>query len=402
MAGLAPVARRAGEVLVERVAALVLVGAAACAPERPASTDRPLSALELLAAGDSQGFERAERSRAFEFPADHGAHPGFQSEWWYVTGHLADDHGARYGYQVTLFRRALHPPGPARTDSAWECDALWMGHAALLEIAPARFHAAERFEREALGLAGAGGDPLSVRVADWSFEGRGADLFPLRLRAGDADFALALELALEKPLVLHGEGGLSRKGAAPGDASFYYSATRLSAQGTLRVGARELEVTGSSWLDREWSTSVLGEGQVGWDWFALQLDDGRELMAYQIRGSDGRPSPHGSGTLVERDGGSRALSSADFQVEVLGRWTSPASGVEYPARWRLRLPAHGLDFELVPSAADAELNLSLRYWEGPVEVRDAERGGVLVGRGYVELVGYGAATTPDSAKSGGR
>jgi predicted secreted hydrolase len=386
---------------VERVAAL-LVACAACSPAQPVQAPRALSAAELLRATASEGFARADGPRAFEFPADHGPHPDFQNEWWYVTGHLADDAGARYGYQVTLFRRALRPAGPARTDSAWECDTLWMGHAALLEIGPARFHAAERFEREALGLAGAGGEPLCVRVADWTLTGRGADLFPLRVSAGDADFALELELELAKPLVLHGEDGWSQKSAAPGNASYYYSATRLATQGTLRVDGRALAVQGSSWLDREWSTSVLDEGQAGWDWFALQLDDGRELMLYHLRGRDGRPAPQSSGTLVERDGAARALALAEFELEVLERWTSPASGVQYPARWRLRLPSAGLDLELVPESADAELDLSLTYWEGPARVLDRARGGAPVGRAYVELVGYEALADKESEKSGGR
>ncbi|HVS18586.1 MAG TPA: lipocalin-like domain-containing protein [Planctomycetota bacterium] len=371
----------------ERVALALMLCLAACAGETPTQAVRALSAAEVLTGTAPEGFARADRPRAFTFPADHGAHPDFQSEWWYVTGHLTNDDGARYGYQVTFFRRALRPDGPARTESAWESNVLWMGHAALLEVEPARFHALERFEREALGLAGAGGEPLVVRVADWTLEGTGRDLFPLRARAGDAPFALDLTLEPTKPLVLHGRDGWSRKGDEPGNSSYYYSATRLSTRGTLRVGEREFAVTGRSWLDREWSTSVLDEGQVGWDWFALQLDDGRELMLYELRLRDGTPSPWSSGTLVERDGTGRALTRDDFELEVLERWTSPASGAVYPARWRLRVPGEDLALELVPLATDAELRLSIRYWEGPAEVRDF--GGNRVGRAYVELVGYG-------------
>lgn len=264
-----------------------------------------------------------------------------------------------------------------------------MGHAALLEIDAGRFHAAERFEREALGLAGAEADPLALRVADWSLVGRADDLFPLQVRAADGAFELELELTPDGPAVLHGEGGLSRKGAAQGNASYYYSMPRLSTRGLLRLDGREVAVSGSSWLDREWSTSVLDEGQVGWDWFALQLDDGRELMLYLLRGRDGRPAPQSSGTLMGHDGVVQSLALADFSIEVLERWTSPLTGVVYPARWRLRLPAQALDLELVPYAADAELRLTLRYWEGPAEVRDRTRGGAPAGRAYVELVGYG-------------
>jgi predicted secreted hydrolase len=381
---------------VERVAVLLAL-CAACAPAAPQAARPALSAAELLRATGAERFARADGPRAFEFPADHGAHPQFQNEWWYVTGHLVDGEGTRYGYQVTLFRRALRPAQAARTDSAWESDAIWMGHAALLEIEPGRFHAAERFEREALDLAGAGGDPLTVRVDDWSLSGQGADLFPLRVEAADASFAIELELSSEKPLVLHGQGGWSQRGSAPGNASYYYSATRLATRGTLVLGGRTLAVQGSSWLDREWSTSALDEGQTGWDWFALQLDDGRELMLYHLRGDDGRTAPQSSGTLVERDGSARPLALADFELEVLERWTSPESGVRYPSRWRLRLPSQGLEFELVPEAADAELDLSLCYWEGPALVLDRARGGLPAGRAYVELVGYDG-TDPRSSR----
>ena len=198
-----------------------------------------------------------------------------------------------------------------------------------------------------------------------------------------------------------GEDGWSQRGDAPGNASYYYSATRLATRGTLVLGGRALAVEGQSWLDREWSTSALDEGQTGWDWFALQLDDGRELMLYHLRGRDGRTSPLSSGTLVERDGGARRLELADFELEVLGRWTSPRSGVAYPARWRMRLPTAGLDLELVPAAADAELDLTLCYWEGPAVVLDRARGGAPAGRAYVELVGYDVPAPQESGKPGG-
>lgn len=372
----------------ERVVASLLLALAACgggADEVPAP--RTLGAAEVLSATSPEGFARADRPRAFAFPADHAPHPEFQSEWWYATGHLETEDGARFGYQVTLFRRALRPPGPRRTGSAWETGAVWMGHAALLEVERGRFHAVERFEREALGLAGASSDPLTLRVADWTLTGTGDDLFPLRVQVGDAAFALDLELTPDKPLVLQGQAGWSRKGEEPGNSSYYYSATRMATRGTLRAGERELAVTGSSWLDREWSTSVLDEGQVGWDWFAVQLDDGRELMLYRLRQADGGVSPWSSGTLVARDGSARHLALDEASIEDLARWTSPETGTTYPARWRLSVPDEGLELEVVPYAADAELRLAIRYWEGPAEVRDGS--GRPVGRAYVELVGYG-------------
>ncbi len=183
-----------------------------------------------------------------------------------------------------------------------------MAHLALTDVAAGRFHAFERFERGALGLAGARAESFAVWTGPWIAEGVGAGTFPMRLLAVQDDVALDLVVEPAKELLLQGEHGLSQKGAAPGNASYYYSYTRLATRGRLRTAAGEHAVEGSSWLDREWSTSALEQGQVGWDWFALQLDDGRELMLYQLRGQDGSPSPESAGTLVAADGSSRALA----------------------------------------------------------------------------------------------
>jgi predicted secreted hydrolase len=183
---------------------------------------------------------------------------------------------------------------------------------------------------------------------------------------------------------LQGDRGLSRKGPEPGNASLYYSFTRMPARGTVRMAGHTLEVSGEAWMDREWSTSALGEGVEGWDWFALQLDDGRELMVYLLRRRDGTIDPFSAGTLVAADGTARRLAAKDVQVETLTHWTSPHSGVRYPARWRLSVPSAELRLELEPRLADQELRVGTRYWEGAVGVA-----GSSGGRGYVELVGYG-------------
>jgi predicted secreted hydrolase len=201
--------------------------------------------------------------------------------------------------------------------------------------------------------------------------------------------ALDLSVSAGKPVVLQGDRGLSRKGAEPGNASLYYSFTRMPARGVIRLGAETLEVTGEAWMDREWSTSALGTGVEGWDWFAMQLDDGRELMVYLLRRRDGAIDPFSAGTLVAADGTVRPLDAGDVRIETLAHWTSPRSGVRYPARWRLTLPSADLRLVIEPRLADQELIVGTRYWEGAVAIAGAAAGRPIAGQGYVELVGYG-------------
>ena len=374
--------------LIAILSALLALAACRAADSSPAGPVRRLSAVESLAGGESAGYGKALEPRDFDFPADHGPHPDYRTEWWYFTGHLESAAGRRFGYQLTFFRQALSPDMPERR-SAWATRQLYMAHFALSDVDGGAFRSFERLSRGAAGLAGAGGDkPFRVWLEDWSVESIGDDAFPVRLRARSGHLELDLELASDKPVVLHGEAGLSRKGAAAGNASYYYSLTRLSARGRLALEGREVPVTGSSWLDREWSTNVLADDQVGWDWFSVQLDDGRELMVFQLRLAAGGVDPASHGTLVEADGATRPLALADLELEVTDTWRSPRGAV-YPAGWRLRLPSQSLELELEPLLADQELDVSFRYWEGAVGVRSTAAGKRVSGRGYVELVGYG-------------
>lgn len=373
----------------------VVVGALAVAlwpagrPSSPgAGIQATLSVREALGEG-GVGFARALAPRALSFPADHGPHPDFRTEWWYYTGNLRTPTGRHFGFQLTFFRIALAPPaGDEPRASAWATRQLFVAHFAVTDTMGKRFHATSRLSREALGLAGAQPRPFRVWVEDWSVTGEEPAAVPMRLRAAQGEVALDLTLSAAKPVVLQGDGGLSRKGAEPGNASYYYSLTRMPATGVVRIGADSFEVAGLAWMDREWSTSALGPDLVGWDWFALQLQDGRDLMFYQLRRRDGSTDAFSAGSLVGADGTVRRLGAADVAIETLAHWTSVRSGVRYPARWRLTLPSENLRLEVDPRLPDQELVVGTRYWEGAVTVEGTAAGRPVIGQGYVELVGY--------------
>jgi predicted secreted hydrolase len=372
-------------VLALAIAAVAVVAALAL---WPASTPEPIQATVAVRdalAEDRAGFARALAPRPLVFPEDHGPHPDFRTEWWYYTGNLTTAAGRHVGIQLTFFRVALAPAEASR-GSAWATRQLYVAHFAVTDTAGRRFHAASRSSRAALGLAGATASPFRVWLEDWSAEEQGSGT---RLHAQDGEVAIDLTVSPGKPVVLQGDRGLSRKGPEPGNASLYYSFTRMPARGTVRLAAETLEVAGEAWMDREWSTSGLGAGVDGWDWIALQLDDGRELMVYLLRRRDGTIDPFSDGTLVASDGTARRLSPTDVRIETLGQWTSPHSRVRYPSRWRLSVPSAELRVEIDPRLADQELRVGARYWEGAVSVAGTSAGRPVAGKGYVELVGYG-------------
>ena len=342
---------------------------------------------ELLSGDGDAGFEKAIEPRDFVFPDDHGPHPGFRNEWWYVTGNLDADGGRRFGFELTIFRFALTPSLPAAA-SNWRSNQVYIAHFAVTDADGDRFLAAERFSRGALGLAGAQSSPFRVWIEDWEIAAlRAGTPERWQLRAADPGFSLDLELTAQKPPVLNGDAGLSQKSAEPGNASYYYSITRWLTEGSLRLGDEEFRVSGLSWLDREWSTSALGADQLGWDWFALQLSDGSELMFYNLRKLDGSQDELSAGTWVDADGTSLHLEREDVEVTVTDTWESPEGGV-YPSGWTLRVPGKGLTLDIRPVMADQELFTTVRYWEGAVDVQGQRGGAPIEGRGYVELTGY--------------
>ncbi|HEY5642150.1 MAG TPA: lipocalin-like domain-containing protein, partial [Woeseiaceae bacterium] len=342
---------------------------------------------ELLSSEEDSGFATAIAPRAFVFPADHGPHPGFRNEWWYVTGNLDGDGGRRFGFELTIFRFALAPT-LLTAASSWRSNQVYIAHFAVTDAGRERFYTAERYSRGALGLAGASADPFRVWIDDWEIAteepGRPEQW---RLRASDAEFALDVALTAAKPPVLNGIDGLSQKSAEPGNASYYYSITRWLTEGSIRLGDEEYRVSGLSWLDREWSSSALAADQLGWDWFALQLSDGSELMFYNLRKLDGSQDEHSAGTWISADGASTHIDREDVEIEVTDTWDSPEGG-RYPSAWVLRVPDRGLSLEIRPVMADQELFTTVRYWEGAVDVRGQRHGSPVEGRGYVELTGY--------------
>lgn len=356
-------------------------------PDRSFSPRASLSIAGALRTANDEGYAKALQPRVFQFPADHGPHPEFRTEWWYFTGNLETAEERRFGFQLTFFRSALAPTMPER-EAAWATRQAWLAHFTVSDIAGGTFRSFERWSRGALDLAGAQAKPFRVWVKDWSAASVTDRAFPLRLSASADPVAIDLLLQQGKPPVLQGERGLSRKSAEPGNASYYYSLTRMPAAGTVRVGEDRYNVTGLAWMDREWSTSSLGKDQVGWDWFSLQLSDGWDVMLYRLRRQDGTADPASSGTLIDPRGESRSLSLSDFQTLPTGEWRSPRSGARYPTRWRLRIPREDLDLVVRPLLADQELDVSFRYWEGAVSVEGLHRGRAVRGSGYVELTGY--------------
>jgi predicted secreted hydrolase len=363
-----------------------------------------LVAAVAAVAGAAEEWLAARPDYPWTFPRDHWARPGYRLEWWYLTGHLAalDEPGRRFGYQLTLFRVGLARERPG-LDSGWSTRDLVMGHAAVSDLAGGRHLFGEVLYR-AIGLLGGFGEHPDPRLA-WSRGPAGtAEEWWLRWNGEAFDFAAAdrgrgfafrLGTRPVKPLVLQGPNGFSRKAEAAGAASQYYSFTRLRTEGTVAVGEREWRVAGESWMDREFSSSQLGERQVGWDWFSLQLADGRELMLYLLRDRAGALD-FGRGTLVDAGGRARYLEPSEWRVRATAQWTSAETGARYPARWMVEVPAQGVAVEVVPELADQEnrsrLVKDLFYWEGAVRVLGLD--GRPAGQGYVELTGYGKSTRP--------
>jgi predicted secreted hydrolase len=349
-----------------------------------------LGVVPGLAADTPEEFRLATEGYRYAFPRDHGAHEEYRTEWWYYTGQLTAKNGRPFGYELTFFRRGMPREQTKTLPSQWAVTHLYLAHFAVSDLRQGRFHYAEKMSRAGLGKAGAASDRLNVWIDRWGAESPLAAPSTQTLHAADGDLGIQLTVSPEKPLVVHGTGGISRKGSVA--ASHYYSFTRLATTGTLSVGGERFDVTGNSWMDHEFGSAELGKDLVGWDWFCLQLDDQRELMLYHLRRTDGSADPASSGTLIDRDGRGHHLTVSEFTLEPISYWTSQTSHARYPQRWRLSIPAQQLSFELVPLMADQELSTTrstqVTYWEGAIEATGSIQGRAARAQGYMELTGY--------------
>jgi predicted secreted hydrolase len=335
--------------------------------------------------GDAGQFSQALHPRAWSFPRDHGRHDGFKTEWWYFTGNLRDSTGRQFGYQITFFRSALTALATTRP-SPWEFHDLYFAHAAVSDIATRKFHFADRLQRGRPGLAWASDKTMDVVLADWS--GKMDAAGRIEMHVGDDGFAIDLNCDPGRGPILQGPGGVNTKGHEPGEASYYYSMTRLPTHGTLRVGSQTFAVTGQSWMDHEFSSNALDKNQVGWDWMGLDLSDGNDLMVYRMRTAEGS-SDYLSGTVITPDGKARYLSSADLSFAGSDIWKSPDSGGAYPQTWKLSVAGLGT-FTVKSLMPGQELITSrtsdITYFEGAAEVLDDH--GKPAGEGYLEMTGY--------------
>lgn len=320
---------------------------------------------------DVEGFAIPQPDTQLSFPADHGPHPDFRIEWWYLTANLEGSDGADYGIQWTLFRSAL-APGEA---DGWQSPQIWMAHAAVTSQDQHLF--AERIARGGVGLAGVKTDPFAAWIDDWQMRSSSEALEKLSLSAAGSGFSYSLDLSADGPLVLHGDSGFSVKSAS-GQASHYYSQPHYQVSGTLQLPEGPVEVSGHGWLDREWSSQPLAEDQSGWDWFSLSFDSGDKLMGFVLRGETGDFT---SGTWIPAGGTAEPLEPGSFLAVPLDY--SDVEGREIPTRWQASLPGKGISIEVQALNPRSWMGTSFSYWEGPVTVTGSHSGS-----GYLEMTGY--------------
>jgi predicted secreted hydrolase len=343
-----------------------------------------------LLLADAREWKQAVGPWKWVFPRDHGSHPEFRTEWWYFTGNLTDPSKKAFGYQLTFFRQGVlfEPKDPGHP---WSIRDVYLAHFTLTDVSAGQFWYAERVSRKGPGLAGADEKGMHVWLLNWMAK---MDEKKIKLEVRHQGMELSLDLVSRKPLVFHGKNGLSQKGPAAGQASYYFSYTDLDTSGFIRTGLSQtpIRVNGVSWLDHEFGSNQLTPEQVGWDWFSLHLSDGQDLMIYFLRRKDGTVEPSSSGTLVSRTGDSIHLKLSEINVVVLDFWKSPRSGGRYPSRWKVKVPMARIDLEITPLVPSQELltegSTGVTYWEGAVAGKGVSVGKPITCEGYVELTGY--------------
>ncbi len=371
--------------------------------QRSVSAEIPPSNLIASLSGEADAnFARATIPDNIEFPRDLGAHDEYQTEWWYYTGNLQADDGREFGFQYTIFRRALAATDDqvsAETDpSQWRTTQVYLVHFTISDIANQAFYHTERYSRAGAQLAGAQAQPYRVWVEDMQIAEQADGRVRLIAAASSDGTPYALDLTLTQTLapILHGDGGLSAKSLEPGNASYYYSQVQQIADGTVTIDGTAIPVTGKAWTDHEYSTSVLSEGALGWDWFSLQFDDGAALMLFQIRQQDGAIEAASSGTFIYPDGSTVDISVDDWQLSVENRWKSPVTNANYPVAWRLDIDKIGLTLTGQAKMDNQELTVSAgSYWEGAVEFSGQRDGTAVSAEGYIEMTGYADASSSE-------
>jgi predicted secreted hydrolase len=320
--------------------------------------------------------------RVLRFPEDEGAHPDFRTEWWYITGWLTTEDGKPLGFQVTFFR--VRPDVEERNPSAFTPRHLVIAHAAVSDPERGRLYATERIARDALGLAGASVGRTQAWIRDWRLESRG-NAYYTRIQAEDFGYELTLERT--QPPMLNGEAGYSRKGPDPRSASYYYSVPQLRVSGTVRRGERTVRVTGTAWLDQEWSTAYLDDAAQGWDWMGINLVDGSALMAFRIRTAEGREH-WAAATLRAPDGTQRTFGPGEVEFVPGRAWRSPRTNIVWPVEWSVQVGERRFTVRpmMDDQEKDARVSTGIVYWEGAVTLGE---GAASAGRGYLELTGYG-------------
>lgn len=334
-------------------------------------------------------WKYAAEGYTLQFPFDHASHPEYRIEWWYYTGNLFSTDGRRFGYQVTFFRVGID--SDPINSSRWAVRDLYMAHLAVTDVQNGNHFFAERLNRAGVGWAGSSTDTLHVWNEGWQVRLDGTT-HVLSAVSEQEGFGVDIRLEAEKQPVKHGLDGFSRKGSQSGNASYYYSLTRLGSSGQLILNHEKIEVSGLSWMDHEFGTSFLEPSQQGWDWFSLQLDDGADIMVYRLRQKDGSLDQYSGGTVVDANGSAYQFSASDYRL-VPGRlWLSPKSGANYPVEWNLSIPLEALqlDVRAVTNSQELQTNRStgVTYWEGAVDVTGLRAGKRVYGRGYLEMTGY--------------
>lgn len=348
------------------------------------------SATQALSSEENEKYKKALQPIEFKFPKDHGAHNDYKLEWWYYTGNLKSNNGREFGYQFTIFRNAITPDS-VEINSSWKSNQLYIAHFGLSDIQNKKFYSYEKLFREKEGVAGANHNPFKVFIEDWvitaEYPNSNYEMPIFNIQVDVEDLSLDLKLEPQKQMALHGVRGLSQKSYQKGNASYYYSFTRLASEGRIEIENEKFEVEGFSWMDREWSTSALERDQAGWDWFSIQIENGIDIMYFQLRSIQGEEANFGKGSWVDKIGNVEYIALEDVELTVLERWESPA-GNEYPVKWSLNIPKKAIELVLEVKMKNQVHDISVDYYEGAIQITGDYKGTPIKGNGYVELTGY--------------